>query len=55
MRFHAAGFMHDDLVHPRGKGLDLLGHFVTDALLRAWMEAPVRAPPPAPTTAEAIR
>jgi lysophospholipase L1-like esterase len=40
VRFHKAGFMHDDLVHPRGKGLDLLGHFVTDALLRAWVESP---------------
>ncbi|MFP2913503.1 GDSL-type esterase/lipase family protein, partial [Pyxidicoccus sp. 3LFB2] len=40
VRFHKAGFMHDDLVHPRGQGLDLLGHFVTDALLRAWVETP---------------
>ncbi|NMO23041.1 hypothetical protein HPC49_44655 [Pyxidicoccus fallax] len=62
MRFHASGFMHDDMVHPRGKGLDLLGHFVTDALLRAWVETPRPAgrvaaastPPPPPTpTAEA--
>ena len=65
-RFHAAGFMHDDLVHPKGRGLDLLGHFVTDALLRAWVETPgagrvatltpeadVPAPKPA-GTAEAV-
>nr|WP_239989198.1 SGNH/GDSL hydrolase family protein [Corallococcus macrosporus] len=39
-RFHASGFMHDDLVHPRGAGLDVLGHLVTDALLRAYVEAP---------------
>jgi len=39
-RFHQAGFMHDDLVHPRGRGLDVLGHLVTDALLRAWVAAP---------------
>ncbi|MFP2934645.1 GDSL-type esterase/lipase family protein, partial [Pyxidicoccus sp. 3LG] len=39
-RFHKAGFMHDDLVHPRGKGLDVLGHLVTQALLRAWVETP---------------
>ncbi|WP_426755789.1 SGNH/GDSL hydrolase family protein [Myxococcus sp. Y35] len=39
-RFHAAGFMHDDLVHPRGAGLDVLGHLVTDALLRAYVETP---------------
>jgi hypothetical protein len=24
-RFYKAGFMHEDLVHPRGRGLDLLG------------------------------
>jgi len=55
-RFHKAGFMHADLVHPRGQGLDLLGHLVTDALLRAWVETPpssgkvsTRAPSPAPT------
>nr|WP_240359267.1 GDSL-type esterase/lipase family protein [Pyxidicoccus trucidator] len=62
-RFYKAGFMHDDLVHPRGQGLDLLGHLVTDALLRAWVETPPpsgrvaslspgtdsRAPSPAPT------
>ncbi|WP_407667473.1 GDSL-type esterase/lipase family protein [Myxococcus dinghuensis] len=39
-RFHQAGFMHEDLVHPRGRGLDVLGHLVTDALLRAWVAAP---------------
>ncbi|MBZ4398386.1 GDSL-type esterase/lipase family protein [Myxococcus sp. AS-1-15] len=39
-RFHKSGFMHDDLVHPRGRGLDVLGHLVTDALLRAWVETP---------------
>lgn len=39
-RFYKAGFMHEDLVHPRGQGLDLLGHLVTDALLRAWVETP---------------
>nr|WP_163991272.1 GDSL-type esterase/lipase family protein [Pyxidicoccus caerfyrddinensis] len=39
-RFYKAGFMHEDLVHPRGRGLDLLGHLVTDALLRAWVETP---------------
>jgi hypothetical protein len=39
-RFYKAGFMHDDLVHPKGRGLDVLGHLVTDALLRAWVETP---------------
>ncbi len=58
--------MHDDLVHPKGRGLDLLGHFVTDALLRAWVETPgtgrvatltpeTAAPAPKPDgTAEAV-
>ncbi|WP_338873188.1 GDSL-type esterase/lipase family protein [Myxococcus stipitatus] len=56
-RFHRSGYMHDDLVHPRGRGLDVLGHLVTEALLRAWVETPpsagsvasrdsVKAPPP---------
>ncbi|NVJ10319.1 hypothetical protein HUW63_34515 [Myxococcus sp. AM001] len=39
-RLHASGYMHDDLVHPRGAGLDVLGHLVTDALLRAYVETP---------------
>lgn len=38
-RFLQAGLVHDDLVHPRGQGLDLLGQLLTDALLRAWVEA----------------
>lgn len=38
LRFYKAGMVHEDLVHPRGKGLDLLGQFVVDALLRAWVE-----------------
>ncbi|WP_342377275.1 GDSL-type esterase/lipase family protein [Myxococcus stipitatus] len=42
-RFHRSGYMHDDLVHPRGRGLDVLGHLVTDALLRAWAETPPSA------------
>ncbi|AGC49062.1 hypothetical protein MYSTI_07790 [Myxococcus stipitatus DSM 14675] len=60
-RFHRSGYMHDDLVHPRGRGLDVLGHLVTDALLRAWAETPpssgsvasrvpVQAPPSATAT-----
>ncbi|WP_244227010.1 GDSL-type esterase/lipase family protein [Corallococcus aberystwythensis] len=44
-RFHQAGFMHDDLVHPRGHGLDLLGQLVADALLAGWVnEGAVPAP-----------
>jgi lysophospholipase L1-like esterase len=39
-RFHTKGLVHDDLVHPRGKGLDLLGALLSDALLKAWSETP---------------
>lgn len=45
-RFVQAGLVHDDLVHPKGQGLDLLGQLLTDALLRAWVdsgEEPTRA------------
>jgi hypothetical protein len=38
-RFVQAGLVHEDLVHPRGQGLDLLGQLLTDALLRAWVES----------------
>jgi hypothetical protein len=39
-RFQAKGLVHDDLVHPRGKGLDLLGALISDALLKTWSETP---------------
>jgi lysophospholipase L1-like esterase len=39
-RFHARGLLHDDLVHPRGQGLDVLGAMLVDALLKDWSEAP---------------
>jgi lysophospholipase L1-like esterase len=35
-RFRARGLIHDDLVHPRGQGLDLLGELLGSALLRAY-------------------
>jgi lysophospholipase L1-like esterase len=38
-RFDKAGMMHEDLVHPKGQGLDLLGQLLTDAMLRAWVES----------------
>jgi GDSL-like Lipase/Acylhydrolase family len=38
-RFVEAGLVHEDLVHPKGQGLDLLGQLLTDALLRAWVES----------------
>ncbi|WP_224249416.1 GDSL-type esterase/lipase family protein [Hyalangium gracile] len=39
-RFHARGLVHDDLVHPRGHGLDLIGQLLGSALLKAWSETP---------------
>lgn len=50
-RFYDAGFIHQDMVHPRGKGLDLLGQLVVDALLRAWVETPPASDPEALTAA----
>ncbi|WP_245682321.1 GDSL-type esterase/lipase family protein [Archangium gephyra] len=38
-RFVDAGLVHEDLVHPRGHGLDILGQLITDALLRSWVDA----------------
>ncbi|HYO73920.1 MAG TPA: GDSL-type esterase/lipase family protein [Archangium sp.] len=38
-RFVQAGLVHEDLVHPRGHGLDILGQLITDALLRSWVDA----------------
>lgn len=40
-RFHDRGLLHDDLVHPRREGLDVLGELIADALLRAWESTPV--------------
>ena len=45
VRFHQAGFMHDDLVHPRGQGLDLLGQLVADALVNGWADQGVGPAP----------
>lgn len=39
-RFHARGLMHDDLVHPKGHGLDVLGALLAEALLRSWADTP---------------
>jgi lysophospholipase L1-like esterase len=40
LRFDRAGLMHEDRVHPKGQGLDLLGQLLTDALLNAWQATP---------------
>lgn len=39
-RFHDAGFLHDDMVHPKSGGLDMLGELLADALLRAYEATP---------------
>lgn len=39
LRFADAGLVHKDLVHPRGRGLDLLGELLADAVLTAWVNA----------------
>ncbi|RKH14897.1 hypothetical protein D7X74_19305 [Corallococcus sp. CA047B] len=51
-RFNQAGFMHDDLVHPRGQGLDLLGQLVSDALLKGWVEQGTQLAPPLTSSRE---
>ncbi len=40
LRLADEGLMHDDLVHPKGKGLDLLGRLLADALLFHWVQTP---------------
>ncbi|MEW5738171.1 MAG: GDSL-type esterase/lipase family protein [Myxococcota bacterium] len=42
-RLHEAGLLHEDLTHPRQKGLDVLGQLVADALLDAYAATPVDA------------
>lgn len=37
-RFDEAGLMHEDLTHPRGRGLDVLGLLLSDALMAAYAE-----------------
>ncbi len=39
-RFNARELLHDDLVHPRGQGLDVLGELLSSALLKSWSETP---------------
>ena len=43
-RFYQAGLVLEDLVHPRGQGLDLLGQLLTNALLRAWVDSGTAGP-----------
>ncbi len=39
-RFHRAGFVNDDLVHPKGKGGDVLGEFIADGLFANYLATP---------------
>lgn len=48
-RFDRAGLMHADRVHPKGKGLDVLGQLIVDAMLDEYAKART------PVTVEANR
>ena len=39
-RFAKAGLLHDDRVHPRGQGLDVLGELIAQAMLASWVQTP---------------
>jgi lysophospholipase L1-like esterase len=39
-KFHMNDMLHEDLVHPKGKGLDLLGELISMALLSAYTGQP---------------
>ncbi|MEW6431113.1 MAG: GDSL-type esterase/lipase family protein [Myxococcota bacterium] len=42
-RLDGLGLLHEDLVHPRQKGLDVLGQLIADALLDGYAATPVDA------------
>lgn len=42
-RFDEAGLLHDDLTHPKQKGLDVLGQLIADGLLDAYADTPADA------------
>lgn len=50
-RFSAHGLLHDDMVHPRQAGLDLLGELIADALLSSYEATPVVTRVPARSAA----
>lgn len=43
-RFSRHGLLHDDHVHPRGFGLDVLGELIADALLQEWRSTAADVP-----------
>jgi hypothetical protein len=45
-RLNARNLLHDDMVHPKGRGLDMPGEMISDALLDHYEATPV-VPPPA--------
>jgi lysophospholipase L1-like esterase len=43
-RFHQRQLMHKDRIHPKGRGLDVLGQLIADALSQAWQQTPPTSP-----------
>ncbi len=43
-RLNAKNLLHDDMVHPKGRGLDLPGELVSDALLDLYEATPLERP-----------
>ena len=48
IRWLSAGLLNEDLIHPRARGSDLLGHLFDLAIQRAYAASTRRAPPPSP-------
>ena len=44
-RFHRRGLINDDLVHPKGKGGDVMGQLLADALLDSYRKTPAPKAP----------
>lgn len=54
-RLHVANMLHADMIHPKGKGLDVIGELVFDAMMRAYVANPVAATGRAPLARTAFR
>ena len=42
-RLHRANLLHEDMIHPKGKGLDIIGELVFGAIMEAYVSSPVAA------------
>ena len=42
-RLHRARLLHKDMIHPKGKGLDIIGELVFGAIMDAYVSSPVAA------------